>query len=159
MPFRARGFTIIEVIVAVSLLAILTTIAVPAMGGVLRNSRVRSVSFDLRAALVRARSEAINRNTEVRVIPNGGQWSNGWTVQTAGGTQIEQSPPLPEVTITPAAAPTIVYRIDGRVSAGSQRIVVSLDGSEVQPRCITLGPSGLPSTRLDRNFEAADGCS
>jgi type IV fimbrial biogenesis protein FimT len=158
---RMLGFSLIEVLTAISLVAMLSSIAVPAMVDFVRNARVRNASFELRAVLVRARSEAINRNTEVQVVPTAAGWMNGWTLQTTDGTNIEQFSSLSNVNISPLPAPTVVYRVDGRVRSGSQQIVVSLDGlgAKVHPRCVSLSPSGLPATRIDNNFDPTDGCT
>jgi Tfp pilus assembly protein FimT len=129
------------------------------MGEFIHNARLRNSSMELRAILMRARSEAIHRNLEVQVVPTAGNWRNGWTLQTTDGAQIERFTGLADVTVSPTPAPTVVYRVDGRVRAGAQRIVVSLQDSKVRPRCISISPSGLASTRLDSNFDPADGCT
>jgi type IV fimbrial biogenesis protein FimT len=157
---RQGGFTLVEVITVIAVLCILASLAVPAMGGFLRNSQLRSASFDVRAILVRARSEAINRNTEVHLVPSSANWRNGWTLRTAAGSIIESRAGLGNVTASPASAPTVVFGVDGRVRSGSQVIVLSAagDGQDAHPRCITLNASGRASTRLDSDFDATNGC-
>jgi prepilin-type N-terminal cleavage/methylation domain-containing protein len=157
-----RGFTMVEIITVIAIAAILGTVAIPGLTGWIRNSQVRSATFEMRAVLVRARSEAITRNTEVQLIPAGGDWRNGWTLQTAAGVVIEQRVGLGTVTAVPLPAQTVVYGVDGRVRAGSQVIVLSSSGfgsSAVHPRCVTLNPSGRASTQMDFDFDPADGCS
>lgn len=151
----------VEVITVVAIVAILASVAVPAMGGFIRNSQIRSASFEMRAVLVRARSEAINRNTQVRLVPTDADWRNGWTLRTSGGTVIEERAGLGTVTATPSPAQTVTYGMDGRVRAGSQVIVLSTTGetSNIHPRCITLSPSGRASTRVDQDFDPTNGCS
>src|SRR5688572_23745994 len=85
-----RGFTAIEIMTVLAIAGILGTLAVPGLTGWIRNSQVRSATFEMRAVLVRARSEAITRNTEVQLIPAAGDWRNGWTLQTSAGFVIEQ---------------------------------------------------------------------
>src|SRR5688500_8989829 len=144
-----RGFTLVEVIAVIAVLAILTSVAVPTLGAFLRNSQIRSASFELRAVLVRARSEAINRNTEVQLAPTSGNWRNGWTLRTVGGVVIEERAGLGDVTATPSPAQTVIFGVDGRARSGSQVIVLSVADSSlsIHPRCITLTPSGRASTR------------
>ncbi len=161
-PTAQRGFTIVEIITVMAIAAILGTVAVPGLTGWIRNSQVRSATFEMRAALIRARSEAITRNTSVQLIPAGGDWRNGWTLQTAAGVLIEQRVGLGTVTAIPSPAETVVYGIDGRVQAGSQVIVLSSAGfgsSSIHPRCVTLSASGRASTQVDPDFDPADGCS
>jgi prepilin-type N-terminal cleavage/methylation domain-containing protein len=155
-----RGFTVVEVIAVIAVMAILASIAVPALGSFIRNSQVRSASFELRAVLVRARSEAITRNTEVQLIPTGADWRNGWTLRTAAGVVIEQRAGLGDIVATPSPAQTVIYGVDGRARSGSQVIVLSgtIDAFNIHPRCITLSPSGRASTRLDQDFDPSNGC-
>jgi type IV fimbrial biogenesis protein FimT len=156
---RAPGFTLIEVLTVIAIVAIMATFAVPAMSDFIRNARVRGAGQELRAALVRGRSEAINRNTEVRVVPVSGDWSKGWIVETTTGTSIEAaSAPLRSITTLPASAQTVVYGIDGRVRSGAQTIVLSDASMRVQARCIALSASGVASTLIDTDHDPSNGC-
>ena len=73
-PRRSAGFTILELMVAVTVTAILAAIAVPTMRDYLRNSRLTTASNDLLHSLAVARAEAIKRQTNTIVcgtaLPN-----------------------------------------------------------------------------------------
>jgi type IV fimbrial biogenesis protein FimT len=160
MKSTERGFTLMEVLTVIAIVAIMATIAVPAMGDYVRNARVRGAGQELRAALVRGRSEAINRNTQVRIVPVDADWRNGWIMQTTGGAAIEDaSAPLRSVITTPAPAATVVFGIDGRVRSGAQTIVLSDAATNIPARCITLKASGVASTRIDSDHDASNGCN
>lgn len=79
-----RGFTIIETLVVVAIIAILAALAAPSFQGMLENNRAQAAASALQASLNLARSEAVRRgsNASVTVAANGtaGQWENGWTV-------------------------------------------------------------------------------
>jgi type IV fimbrial biogenesis protein FimT len=62
-----RGFTIVELVVTLTIAAILATIAVPSMRDFIRNGRLTSASNDLLRAYQVARTEAIKRQQNVVV--------------------------------------------------------------------------------------------
>lgn len=83
----STGFTLIEVMVAIAILAILLTVAVPAFQDSSLNSQLRATSTEMIAAANLARTEAIKRRRPVRlcVSANGtscgsGNWRQGWIV-------------------------------------------------------------------------------
>jgi type IV fimbrial biogenesis protein FimT len=160
-PAHVHGFSLVELMVVIGMVAILAALAVPAMNELVRTSRVRGASMELQSAFVRARSEAIMRNTDVELVPRDADWRNGWTLQVAGGGPvIEEREVLGEVSIQPAPAPAVRYRLNGRVAAGSQSIVISgTGGAQVHARCITLGPGGRAKVAVDVDFDTSDGCS
>ncbi|MCZ2290392.1 MAG: prepilin-type N-terminal cleavage/methylation domain-containing protein [Burkholderiales bacterium] len=64
---RARGLTLIELMVGLAVLALLITAAAPFMGDLIANSRLRESGNLLFTESLIAQSEAIKRNTVVRV--------------------------------------------------------------------------------------------
>jgi type IV fimbrial biogenesis protein FimT len=62
----ATGFSIVELMVALSVLGILFTVGIPAFGRLLQDIEIRGSAEGLRAALQMARTEAITRNTLIR---------------------------------------------------------------------------------------------
>ena len=84
---RARstcGFTLIEMMVTVAVLAIIMMVAAPNLAGFVRSSKVRSAQSELIASLMLARSEAAKRGVTVGVAASapvaGKEFSKGWTV-------------------------------------------------------------------------------
>ena len=68
--FRARreaGFTLLEVIIAMALIAILSAVAVLSMAFYIPNLRLKSVALDLDNQVQRARLEAIRRSRHVAI--------------------------------------------------------------------------------------------
>lgn len=67
-PQRAsRGFTMVELMVAVALVIIILAVAVPSFGDMISRQRVRSINAELVTDLQYARSEAIQRSKRVAV--------------------------------------------------------------------------------------------
>ncbi|MBB3175977.1 GspH/FimT family pseudopilin [Variovorax sp. Sphag1AA] len=83
------GFTLIEMMVVVALVAILGTIAVPGFRDLLLNQRLASNTSDFVAALSLARAEAMKRSQKVALEPIDDDWSNGWEVAMTVGNERE----------------------------------------------------------------------
>jgi len=66
-PSGRAGFTLIELMVTIAVLAIITAIAVPSMRALILANRLTAASTELVTALQLARSEAIRRNAPVTV--------------------------------------------------------------------------------------------
>jgi len=79
-----RGFTLIEIMVVVTVLAVLAGLAAPSFRNMILSNRAATAASALQVSLNLARSEAVRRGADARVTiaANGvaGQWSNGWTV-------------------------------------------------------------------------------
>ena len=79
-----RGFTLIEMMTTLSVLAISLALAAPALGGLIRGNRVRAAQGELVSSLMLARSEAARRGVPARVEAKadaaGGGFARGWTV-------------------------------------------------------------------------------
>ncbi len=65
MLMRARGFTLVELLVTIVIMAILLTLAMPSMSGWVRNSRLRAASDSLQDGLRTAQAEALRRSRQV----------------------------------------------------------------------------------------------
>lgn len=142
---RARGFTLVELVVVVTIIAIGAIAAMPSLADAMRIQRVRAATTDLTSALLMARSEAIKRASQVQVTPRaGGDWTTGWLVTgVSAGDQIDRKDALGDTLQVTRAPATVVYDRTGRLTVpGLVRIQVSDGGPTL--RCVTIDPSGLP---------------
>ncbi len=67
----SRGLTLIEVLVALAIVAVLAVAGAPALGEYSANSRLREGGNMLLGETLAARSEAVKRNVQVRVSTSG----------------------------------------------------------------------------------------
>lgn len=54
-----RGFTLIELMVTLSILAVITLIATPSLASALENQKLKQAAIDIKVALQNARSQAV----------------------------------------------------------------------------------------------------
>jgi type IV fimbrial biogenesis protein FimT len=78
------GFTLIELMVSVAVLAIVLALAVPNFQDFVRRNRLAATTNDLVSALALARSEAVKRAARVSVAS--ADWRVGWQVFVDTGT-------------------------------------------------------------------------
>ena len=62
----ARGFTLVELMIALAILGTLIMLALPSMVTWIQNTQIRTAAEGMYAGLTLARSEALRRNTTVR---------------------------------------------------------------------------------------------
>jgi prepilin-type N-terminal cleavage/methylation domain-containing protein len=78
----SKGFTLVELMIGLALVAILLGIGLPTFRSFILNQQVRAAATDLRIALTLTRSEAIKRNSRVELWPIDEDvgWDSGWTI-------------------------------------------------------------------------------
>jgi type IV fimbrial biogenesis protein FimT len=166
-PYKAHtaGFSLVELIVTVSIAAVLTTVAAPSLGDFLKSRRVSTRALDLSVDLGYARTEAVKRRTEVNIcrtsdlaatplVCGGTQydWSNGWLIflddnddstYSAADDQLLRAgrPPLTGLAVTANTTgdASIIFRPDGTTDTGGSMVTFSL--------CNDLGGDG--AARVD----------
>jgi len=137
-----RGFTLVELMTVVSILAVMLGILAPSFSDILASQQAKGMTYDLTSDLMLARNEALKRNVSISITPAGGSWAQGWTVATVTtAEQLSQRNPG-TLTVTVNNAPAAIrFDPNGRVSSplGSVRITI---GGGSNYRCVELDPSG-----------------
>jgi len=161
-PMRrlSHGFTLIELMVTLAVLALLLAWGVPAFREMLSNNRIAEAANRLVASLHYARTEALRRNRCVRVQASGSpaDWNEGWTVaanQSLGCTgttyQTLRSEPGPGGSLTlseSGGATSLLYRGDGTLESPAAGISIDLcdaDRTGETGRRIAVNAAGRPS--------------
>jgi type IV fimbrial biogenesis protein FimT len=141
---RTAGFTVVELMVTLAVVAILAAMAVPTMRSVIENSHIRAASQSLQNGLAMARAEAVRLNTQVEFVLTGGGWSiqrvsDGSLLQQASGKEMASGT---TVTTTPAGSDRVTYDAFGRPVA-----INPTDASATvsQIDIVATNPSGTPS--------------
>jgi len=153
---RAGGFSLIELMITLSIAVILATIAAPSFRTFIASQRVKTASFDMVAALTQIRSEAIKRNANVSMAAASGGWNNGWTISTVIATistTLGSQSPYTNLTIAELhGALAVTFNGDGRLLPGSAALGFTVSdsqsGSSVTPRCVSLSLSGQASSKV-----------
>ena len=135
----------IELMVTVSIVAILAVIAGPSFSSLIATQRIKAVAADLYVALSKARSEALKRNTNVKLSPKtANTWQAGWVIpDPSDGTKtLEDHAAVKGATIVGPA--DLTYRVSGRIAATTAPTFdITASGTTIH-WCVTIEPSGRP---------------
>ena len=150
-----KGFTLIELIVTLAVLAIVLGIAVPSFSGMLRDGRASSVSSELHGALQLARSEAIKRRDEVMVCrsnadgsscENGTDWAGGWLIMADEGVLKIWGTTQGLAVVGPSAG--VTFEGSGMAGASSFSVEPSNCNGQ-QKRVISVSATGAAALKRD----------
>ncbi len=87
---RHRGFTLIELMVSLSIAVILLVLAAPAYVRWLAEAEILNGANSLATGLQTAQAEAIKRNINVQFVIDPTTQTGGWTAQMTDGTALQQ---------------------------------------------------------------------
>lgn len=101
MPDKDQGFTLVELLITLSMLTILIAIAVPAMADLIARNRQQALLTQIQDTIQKARTKAVlHRQTVVicgsrDTIKCVSDWRNGWLTQTETTGQVLTVTQLP----------------------------------------------------------------
>jgi len=152
---KQNGFTLVELMITVSIAAILASLAVPSFNEAMVNSKLNSLANSFVASAQLARSEAIKRNTTVTLCASSdgnscsGDWKNGWVV-LAGGSSVLTQGPLPAGFALSGNVTSVVFQSTG-VGATCAKLTMTKDTSSKE-RVVTISTTGRPTAAKSTTF-------
>jgi type IV fimbrial biogenesis protein FimT len=143
-----RGFTLIELMITLAVMAILITAALPSFNEFIKNNRLTTQANDFIATMNLARSEAIKRGANINISSTSGDgnWGGGWSITDTGGNIIRITQPLTgnsTLTSTNGVA-QFQYRADGLINT-PDTLSLCDDRSGETGRTITINTVGRAS--------------
>lgn len=177
-PKRTAGFTILELMIVVTLVGILSTIALPAIGDYIKNSRIKSQMYNLLNGINQARTEAVKRKETVTICRTNdlatpscsgtsNTWTTGWlvfedtdadgTFDAADDTEIASGVAASGTVVMKANANYLIYNPDGTrrkddAGNGITRFAICDERAEAKGRQINVtavGRANLYSYPID----------
>ncbi len=165
MRQRQTGFTLVELVITLAIVAILISIAAPSFRDALRNARLTSVTNDIVVGVQMARAESIKRNRQVTICPISDPatsppvcatgtsgtpaWRYGWIVfqddtTVAAGTA---RPAASDVVVKYDTFRTTRTEATGVNVSSSNITAISTTNSDLSTASLSMQPFNLKSTQ------------
>ena len=160
---RAAGFTIIELMVVLAIVAAVLVLVPPGMAQLALTTNLKSYSHEMLSSLYLSRSEAIKRNVPVTLCVStdgatcagAGSWAQGWIIRAPDGTVIKRQQAIAGgflMTGSGAGSNTIVFQPSGAASTPSDitlcRQTPTVGNQERVVRVTATGRARVITTRV-----------
>lgn len=170
---RHRGFTLIELMIGISIGVLLVTLGVPYFGVWLADSQIKNGAETIAGGLRYAQSQAIKLNQPVRFVIDPTPTTGKWDVQDdITGTSIQkgyfaEAAEKANFLPLPGGATTVTFSGLGRIvpntdaSATLFRVDVTMPVAGSRPLRVVFGAGGFTGIKIcDPKWPAADpkGC-
>lgn len=164
----SRGFGLMELMITITILGIITVIAVPTFQTIIQNNRAVTLSTAFITSIHLARSEAVKRGTFVTMCPsanaaftacgNSASWNNGWIVFSdpdnngviaAATDRIGVQESFEEGTTVTTAQSRITFSNTGFLASGATNITLgATDCAGNHGRTVAISAAGRPSVAV-----------
>lgn len=156
---KLAGFTLIEMMIVVSVIGILAAIGLPSYQTLIQNAQIRTAAESIQAGLQKARVEAVKRNVQVRFVLG---TNSAWSISCVTAAQcadltggVFESRSAKEgtstnITVTPdvAGADTIIFTNLGTVQSSPPAPTVPFTQLSIDSTAIVASESRDLSIRL-----------
>lgn len=154
---NAAGFTLLELMVAVAVLAIIVTIGIPSFSSFIRTYQMDSAQQQIISAHALARNEAIKSGSSVGVcgasassppVCSVDDWSGGWMVYTVADNELlriwDSVSPV-EISVNESS----VFEPTGALLSGRNEIEVSLSDEKYCLSVLFVGQIAIEEKACD----------
>jgi type IV fimbrial biogenesis protein FimT len=162
----SRGFTLLELMVTIAIMAIVAGLAAPSFVLTIENNRVQTAANNFFLSVIQARNEAVKRNQPVVLCKsaNGtsctssGDWEQGWIAFVSEDATLDAGEPifaaygkLPgEITLRAANGSDDTLSILSDGSTGFAEVFNVCTGSDVERgRSVDISVTGRPARELE----------
>ncbi|HAG78385.1 GspH/FimT family pseudopilin [Pseudomonas sp. NP21570] len=164
MANRGQGFTLIDLVVTLSILSVVAAIAIPALGNMIERSRQEALKDEVESTLHNARTQAVLRRHTIEICGSGdgetcsANWTDGWLVRTSAGQilQLTQLPHHSELSWT-GFNESIRFRDNGASPASNGRFY-QCHGGQVAWQVVVSRQGRIRQASETENAAQADLC-
>jgi type IV fimbrial biogenesis protein FimT len=149
-----RGFTLMEIMIVISIIAVLVTLAMPDLTTYVKNARINNVAGELSGDISLARQEAIRRGNRIIICASANgttclsganiDWREGWIITSAAGQVLKANTDTAEVgsSVTARGVSPITFSPSGVLVIATGGVIPN-----VKVRDDRSGLAGLPTQR------------
>lgn len=158
MKHASRGFTLIELMTAVTVMGVLFALAIPSYREFTRNNRTAATQNELVTAFTYARSEALRRGTPVAVCAStdgttcsgSANWASGWIAFVDSGAtagSVDTGDPA-EIVLQTWGAANGDMTISGGTATYLQYGATGTSSPATTPATFTVYPTGCTGAHM-----------
>ena len=151
---RAGGFTLMEMMIVITLIGILAGMALNSFRYLSATTRIKGAGTDLYLALIKARNEAVKRNRLVAIVKNSAGWQAGWQIIADQNSDGTYSPAAPDRLLSDAGAEQnvnitmadnqVVFLASGRILGTAPVFTITSSEDATKKRCVKADLTGKP---------------
>lgn len=152
---KVKGISLIEIMIALSILSIIMFIGIPGFQSYFERNRAQAVSEGLISAIQMARSEAVVRNQSVELClreeddddqsiscaDDGTNWSAGWVLLTNTGDVIRDWRMRGDLSVDTSVT-SILFNSRGMLEPEGE-IEFRVEGGQAGDRCLRIRRTGM----------------
>ncbi|MDR1848953.1 MAG: GspH/FimT family pseudopilin [Zoogloeaceae bacterium] len=159
---RERGFTLVELMVVVIIIAVLAAFAVPSFQDMIQRGQATNAMHEVLANLKLARSEAARRGQDVFLVKNTADKKIEVRVGNPNGESVQESQIPTNISINmyapallPDNASQITFKPRGNIVGSTVKITVTHDKNpNIIKRCLRVDLGGMVKTFQDDEADA-----